>query len=694
MRSRSFPFRCGWVLVVLASLLLCKSQGQEPKRPRGEKYALLVGVRTYDPNELRSLPYSEDDVTALAAVLRGNGYKPDNVVLMTQTTGAENPRFLPLAERIRKELALLIGDCTEDDSILLAFAGHGVQFRGDLESYFCSADAKLDDKSTLIALGAIYKALEKCSAGLKLLMVDACRNDPRSDNSRSLSRIQLESVTRPQKTPPPGGVMAFFSCSEGERAFEHADLKHGVFFHYVIEGLSGNATDVGSDGVTLPELELYVKKQVRDLVRTKYGTRQMPELMGDSRGLVPIVTLDRAMLAYKRAKALKDRGQIEEARSAYDEALRLNPELARAYFDRGILRANSGDPNGAVDDFNAATRRGLNEAWVYAWRGSSYEKTHQYDRALADYDEAIRLDPKLAWAYNNRAWLWATCCPDEKYRDGKKAVESATCACELTAWKDADYLDTLAAAWAKAGDFDEAIKWQEKALGMLAKNDDQNRKDFQARLTLYRAKKPYSVIPDLRSFPFPGPGGRNPSPNNPRDLKELEEMLKRFFGPDAGPPHQDSDVNNVANAGKPAKTAISDLGLEVQPLTADLAKSLALPAGIKGLVISNVKEGSSADAEGIKEGDVITKVVRDRKIQPLTSAREFQDLASKSDKVSFFVTGKSQQRFVTLSKAKRSFQFPGPGGRNPSPNNPRDLKELEELLKRFFGPDGRTSKPG
>ena len=88
---------------------------------------------------------------------------------------------MPLAERIRKELALLIGDCTEDDSILLAFAGHGVPFRGDLESYFCSADAKLDDKSTLIALGAIYKALEKCSAGLKLLMVDACRNDPRSD---------------------------------------------------------------------------------------------------------------------------------------------------------------------------------------------------------------------------------------------------------------------------------------------------------------------------------------------------------------------------------------------------------------------------------------------------------------------------------------------------------------------------------
>ena len=109
-----------------------------------------------------------------------------------------------------------------------------------------------------------------------------------------------------------------------------------------------------------------------------------------------------------------------------------------------------------------------------------------------------------------------------------------------------------------------------------------------------------------------------------------------------------------SKSAEPAKTAINDFGFDVQPLTTELAKSLDLPAGIKGLLVSEVKEGSSADAEGIKQGDVITKVVRDRKIQPLSTVKEFQDLASKTDELSFYVqSGKDVGRFVTLSKTKK-----------------------------------------
>jgi len=112
----------------------------------------------------------------------------------------------------------------------------------------------------------------------------------------------------------------------------------------------------------------------------------------------------------------------------------------------------------------------------------------EYDSAIADFVEAIRLDPRSAEAYNVRAWVWATC-PDAKYRDGTRAIESASRACELSGWKDANDIDTLAAAYAEAGDFDAAVKWQTKANALYA--DAGDKATGQERLKLYRERKPY-----------------------------------------------------------------------------------------------------------------------------------------------------------------------------------------------------------
>jgi serine protease Do len=103
-----------------------------------------------------------------------------------------------------------------------------------------------------------------------------------------------------------------------------------------------------------------------------------------------------------------------------------------------------------------------------------------------------------------------------------------------------------------------------------------------------------------------------------------------------------------------AKTTIDDFGLEVQPLTADLAKSLGLSSELQGLLVSSVKEGSPAEAAGIETGNVITKVVRDRKIQAVKSVKEFQELTSKADEVAVYVqSSQGTGRFVTLSKSKK-----------------------------------------
>ena len=159
--------------------------------------------------------------------------------------------------------------------------------------------------------------------------------------------------------------------------------------------------------------------------------------------------------------------------------------------------------------------------------GASWFDKKEYDKAIADYNEAIRLDPKYAIAvqqpgqrmareegirqghrrlqrghpprsqgfapaYNNRAWLWATC-PEAKQRDGKKSIESATHACELTVWKDSNHIDTLAAAYAEIGDFGKAIEYQEMSIKLNPNFVD--RKPGEERLNLYEQKTPYR---DLR----------------------------------------------------------------------------------------------------------------------------------------------------------------------------------------------------
>ncbi len=163
--------------------------------------------------------------------------------------------------------------------------------------------------------------------------------------------------------------------------------------------------------------------------------------------------------------------------------------MGRGYFqERGYCWERKKEYDKAIADYNEAIRLDSKYASAYNNRGTVWYEKQEYDEAIANYNEAIRLDPKFASAYNQLAWLQATC-PDERYRDGRNAVTAATKACELTSWKDDGVMDTLAAAYAESGDFEQACKWQEKAI-QLATNEKDNQ-EFRSRLELYQSGKPY-----------------------------------------------------------------------------------------------------------------------------------------------------------------------------------------------------------
>jgi len=177
---------------------------------------------------------------------------------------------------------------------------------------------------------------------------------------------------------------------------------------------------------------------------------------------------------------------LSQALDFFNEEVRRHPS-AWSYTVRGMIWRETGEEDIAIGDYNEAILLDPKYASAYANRGWAWHGKGEFDKAISDYNEAIRLDPKAASPWINRAWIAATC-PTAKYRDGRKAVTGAMTACELTGWKDWNYLDTLAAAYAEAGDFPNAVKWEEKAVGLAPK---EMKGELRSHLDLFRAHKPY-----------------------------------------------------------------------------------------------------------------------------------------------------------------------------------------------------------
>jgi Flp pilus assembly protein TadD len=190
------------------------------------------------------------------------------------------------------------------------------------------------------------------------------------------------------------------------------------------------------------------------------------------------------------ADALIQVGQTNEAAVQLAQVLQAKPNDPGANERYGLLLEQAGKPNEAIAPLREAVRleptveRHQNLAQVLVSVG-------QPALAVAEYREALRLQPDSVAALNNLAWLLATT-PDNNIRNGSQAATLAEHACRLTEFKTPLLVGTLAAAYAEAGRFDEAVKVAEQAKQLaaafgqtaLAKKNNQ-------LLELYRAHQPY-----------------------------------------------------------------------------------------------------------------------------------------------------------------------------------------------------------
>ena len=212
---------------------------------------------------------------------------------------------------------------------------------------------------------------------------------------------------------------------------------------------------------------------------------------------------------YNLGDTLFQHGREDEAVVQYQQVLQISPGDAKVHINLGNALLKSGRVDEAIDQYQQALRMRPGNVEAQNNLGIALLQKGRFAEAKDHFQQALQLNANALNVLNNLAWLLATS-PEGRLRDGAQAVQYAERACELTHRGAAPLLVTLAAAYAEAGRYDEAVTAAEKACGLaVAAGEKDLLERTQSQLALYRTRQPYHEAVKLefrnRSAVSPGP---------------------------------------------------------------------------------------------------------------------------------------------------------------------------------------------
>ncbi len=188
-----------------------------------------------------------------------------------------------------------------------------------------------------------------------------------------------------------------------------------------------------------------------------------------------------------RAEILANMDRIGEAIVEMERISTARPDQVDLKIRLALYYQVDQQPQKAIQVYNEILSRDDDHIEAFRGRGDAYLSVGEHAAAISDFEQALKLQPDDSALLNNLAWVLATS-PEEKVRNGKRAVELATKACELTEYGQPHILSTLAAAFAESGDFQTAIQWSQKAVDM---NDSEQGEQLAKELDSYRGGQPW-----------------------------------------------------------------------------------------------------------------------------------------------------------------------------------------------------------
>ena len=200
---------------------------------------------------------------------------------------------------------------------------------------------------------------------------------------------------------------------------------------------------------------------------------------------------DQADLHNNYGSALRELKQFDQAETEYKRALSLRPQYLDARLNLGSLLLQRGRTAEAIANLETAKSLQPNDAATHVTLALALMKNGRTGEAVSELNRALQLAPEKVSALNSLAWVLATA-TDNSVRDGKRAVQLAERATALAGNNNAAILHTLAAAYAEAGRFDEALQTARRAMKLASQVD--NNAVYNAirdELPLYELGLPY-----------------------------------------------------------------------------------------------------------------------------------------------------------------------------------------------------------
>lgn len=426
---------------------------------RGKRWALVVGVSEYQDTAIRALRYADDDAQAFYDFLRspragGGGFPESQIKLLLN----QHATFAELRAGLRTFLA----QATPDDEVIIYFAGHGAPDpRRPDDLYLLTNDTRAGEVSASgFPMRDLERAVNELQAKHIVVFTDACHSGGIFSNMRAAEN-RINDAFMAQLSASYGGL-TIFAASEANQTSEEGEKwggGHGVFTHFLLEGLNGAADQrtEGGDGdgiVTLVELMHWTMERVRretgnmqvpsisnrtydgflplsmvmdsaelaaaatvadpatPVVPSPGGTNAATMAQGGTgvRAPVPQALADSIALAEQAVATFPNSGQYrsrlggllgragrhDEAIAALREAARLDPQSAEYKYELGLALRDADLVAQSLEAFEAAIARDGNVARFYAGYGVALLRAGRASDAVDKLRRASRMEPGVA----------------------------------------------------------------------------------------------------------------------------------------------------------------------------------------------------------------------------------------------------------------------------------------------------------